>query len=60
MVPLPPDYPLFHYPGVFERVGGDTLAGRFAQQRAELAAARRNAQMSTTPPRRWWPFWRRG
>jgi hypothetical protein len=60
IVPLPPDHPLFHYPGVFERVDGDTLAARFAQQRADLAAARRNAQMPTPPLQRWWPFWRRG
>ena len=54
IVPLPPDHPLFHYPGVFERVEGDTLAARFAQQRADLAAVRRNAQMPTPPPRHEW------
>ena len=43
IVPLPPDHPLLHYPGVFECVDGDTLAARFEQQRAEMAAARPNA-----------------
>jgi len=33
IVPLPPDQPLFHYPGVSERVDGHTVA------------ARRNAQL---------------
>lgn len=60
IVPLPPDHPLFHYPGAFERVDGDTLAARFAQQRVEMAAARRNVQMPAPLPRRWWQFWRRG
>jgi len=57
VINLSTDHPLFHFPSDLSGKNGHALAEHFRCQRALMEQARRNAQCSSQPSRRFWQFW---